>query len=441
VTRLHRRLHPESDAGFTLIEVLAAIVVFGLVSLAGTAMILNSIGISRDTRNRSQAASLAARQLEVVRNASTQSCWTAPAPAGCALVLTPGSTSSTTTVGSQAFTVTQSLSWLAKAAPTGACDSPTQGGNSAVQPVLLATESVTWPAMLGTKPVQAATELAPPVGLFSANTGGISVKVLDHANSPVGNIPVTVQSSSGGPTTSLVTNSDGCTFAAYLAPGSYTITLAQSGYIDNQEQTTSTQTVAVTSGAVATGSFYFDKAAQIAVSFTGAPAATGLPLTVYNSGLGGLGTLAFGPGVTTLSPLYPYPGYGVWAGTCPEANPSAVDVNNVPLYSGGNQTQVATTAGGSTPASIPLYPLTVNVTSGGVPVAGAVVSLQETNGSAKTACTSLHTYGLTTSAAGGISFTGVPLGHFTVTASQGGKTGSASVFVTLSGGSTAVNLS
>ena len=444
MTALHRRARRRSDAGFTLIEVMAAIVVFALVALAGTSMILNSISISKDTRNRTQAASVAAQKLEVVRNASTQSCWVEPVAAGCALTLSDtGNTTTTQAVAGQTFTVVQALSWLAKAAPTGSCDAPTQGGNSAVQPVLLVQESVTWPAMGGRKPVTAATEIAPPVGQFTGNTGGISVKILDHAAAPVVDIPVTV--TQGGSTTNLVSNADGCTFAAYLAPGTYAVTLAKSGYVDNQNLATSTQQVTVTSGAISTATFYFDRAAQINVGYaTGSlPAATNLPATVYNSGLSGLGTVSFPPNITSLTPLYPYPAYGIWAGHCPEADPSAVDASNNPLYPGASETQVPTIAGGTTTASVPLYPLSVQVVGvGGVPVSGAVVTLTETAGSAKTACTApFNTYGLANSGASGTSATAVPLGHFTVTATFGARTGTANVFVTPSGTTATVTMS
>lgn len=442
MTGLLRRLREQPERGFSLIEVIAAMVVFALVALAGSTMILNSIAISRDTRNRTQAASIAAQQLEIVRNASTQSCWVAPAAAGCALTLSNiGSTIATQTVGVQSYTVTRSLSWLAKAAPAGACDAPTQGGNSAVQPVLLVNESVTWPAKIGSKPVTASTEIAPPVGLFSGNTGGISVRILDHANAPVTNIPVTV--SSGGVSFNLVSNSDGCTFAAYLAPGTYNVSLTQSGYVDNQNQAMSTQPIGVTSGAVATATFYYDRAATINVSYAAGnlTPATGLPTTVYNSGISGLGTALFPAGVNELKPLYPYPGYGVWAGQCPEANPSAVDASNTPLYPGASQTTTATTAGGVTTAAVPLYPLSVTVLNqqGGT-VGGAAVSLMETAGGAKYACSAFKTYGLPQSVAG-LSQAAVPLGHFVLTATEGSNTGTAQVFVTPNGLSATVQFS
>src|SRR5581483_1836192 len=187
----------------------------------------------------------------------------------------------TKTVGVNTFTIKQTTAWLPKAAPAGSCDAPTQGGTSTVQPVLLVTEKVSSPAMLGSKKsVRVATELTPPPGAYSTTTGGISVKVLDSQNNPVSGIPITV--SSGGSTTAMVTNDDGCTFAAYLAAGSYTVTANQSGYVDNQEVPASVQTIGVTTGNVSTATFFYDQGATVNVSFStpgNLPSASGLPVT------------------------------------------------------------------------------------------------------------------------------------------------------------------
>ena len=110
-------------------------VVFALVAAAATSLLLNSIGISRNSRNRSVAASIAAQQLETLRNTSVTA---------FSSIAVPAVATTTTTVGNQTYTVTQRTSWLSKTLATGSCGATGQGGGSTVQPVLLAQESVTW---------------------------------------------------------------------------------------------------------------------------------------------------------------------------------------------------------------------------------------------------------------------------------------------------------
>lgn len=431
VARL-RRSRVAEDAGLTLIEVMAAMVVFALVAAAATSLLLNSIGLSRNVRNRSVAASIAAQQLETLRNTSITAFST---------IAVPAVATTTTTVGNQTYTVTQRTSWLSKTLATGSCGATGQGGGSTVQPVLLAQESVTWPSMGSTKPVTNATELTPPVGLYASNTGSIDVAVLDHANQPVSDVPVTF--TSGASTTTVLSSSDGCALAAYLTPGTYTVSMTRSGYVDGQELTTSTQSVGVVGGTTATPTFYFDKAATLNATFAapgGLTPATGLPITVYSTGLSGTGTFAFPSGVTSLTPLYPYPSYGIWAGRCPEADPSAVNASNNPLYSGGSRTTTPTTAGGATAVTVPLYPLNVTVKRGVVAINNAVLTLTELPGSSKYTCSGPYsTYGLVNTNSSGLSATGVPLGTFTLKAVSGTST-STTVNVSLTGQTLTVSL-
>jgi hypothetical protein len=441
---------------------MAAIVVFALVGLAGASMLLTGIKVSGDTRDRSQAATVASSSIENIRdNASFACAWQTPLPAGCAAaasVLPPAVTTSTKTVGAESYTIKQTTEFEAKATPQSACNASTQGGSAGVQPVLLVTESVSWPNKGGTKPVTTQTILTPPVGAFSNNTGAIDVGVVNSLSQPDAGIPVTVTGPSGS--NSYSTDSNGCALAAFLSPGSYTVTIASSGYVDNQENSTSKQTLGVTTGNVTTATFFYDQAANLGATFVAAPGwpattpfqyPSNLPITIANSGLAGTGTYLL-PNGTTGSPVYPYSsGYSIWAGRCPEANPGAITTGNTPLYPvppSGNApapTTVSTVAAQNATASVPLYPLTINVTdAASKPV---TFNITEVAGAAKIPCTAtFNTYSLPGSAAASPTSTtyvaGVPLGVFTLVATDGStsKTVTPNVSVGLNGATATVAL-
>jgi prepilin-type N-terminal cleavage/methylation domain-containing protein len=432
------RLGDAPDAGLSLVEVMVAMIVFALVATAGTAMIVTGIGTSRLEKNKTMATGVAATALENLRAfADTAAAFDTTLPSQN--ILPPnGNKVTTQTVAGETFTVTQTTQWVPKSAPAGSCDATTQGGNSAVQPVLQATETVTWPAMKGSKAVTTSTTFTPPIADQTSGTGGIDLKVTDHANNPVAGIPITV---TGPGTASLISDSRGCAFAAYLPVGTYTVSMTSPGYVDNQENTTSTQTFAVTSGTVTTGTYLYDLASTITTSFASSPTpATGLPVTVFNSGLPGQGTDA----ITSSTPLFPYTSYNIWAGECPEANPSAVTSSGTPLYATGTPTTVAMTAGQASSIVLPLYPLTVNVVNGtGHVVSNVSITGQEgpTTG-AKYPCTTSATYGMVGTTAAGTTVTGMPLGTFTVkaigTVSGVVTTKTATVTVTPTGATTTV---
>lgn len=454
----------DRDAGVTLVECMVAIVLFGLVGLAAASMLVTGIKVSARTRDQSQAASLASNSIETFRdNASLACAWQSPLPTGCGAtssVVPPAVTTSAQTVGSQPYTITQTTEYEAKATPQTACNASTQGGSAGVQPVLLVTESVTWPTMGNALPVTSQTLLAPPVGAFSNNTGAIDVGVVNSLNHPDTGISVTVIGASG--TTTYTTDSNGCALASFLAPGSYTVSIASSGYIDNQESSTSTQTLGVTTGNVTTASFFYDQAATLGATFVRASSwpggvtfqtAMNLPITVANSGLAGTGTYLL-PNGTAGSSVYPYSsGYSIWAGRCPEANPDAVTSSTSPLYTVGvtnnapAPTTVATRAGQTATASVPLYPLSISFKdSAALPV---TFTITEAAGAAKTPCTAtFSTYTLPVSVAGSATVSktyvaGVPLGVFTVKASDSAghnQTVSPNVNVGLTGASATVAL-
>lgn len=422
-----------NDAGFSLVEVIVAIVLFALVATAATAMLVTGLATTRLERNRTAAAAIATEQLEQARNYSVLlGNWVANAPSAAAALAVPVPAASRV-VGGNTYYVSQTSAWVPKATPAGACDSSTQGGSSGVQPVLLVTETVTWDHMNGTKPITQQSTFTPPNG-FSANTGGIDVQVVDHANAGVPAIPVTVVGPSPSTATiaSMTSDSRGCAFAGFLPPGSYTLKVAQSGYVDGQELATSTQTASVTTGTVTTATFSYDQASTITATFAGTPTpATGLGFVVSNPGLAGLGT--FLP-VTAATPLFPYASYNIYAGRCPEADPDAAGTAGALYPPAPAPTSVLMVAGQAASVVVPLYPLNVAiVNTAGLPVVGAVVTATEVpNPAAQHPCAGpFSTYGLQSSVAvTGISSTGMPLGKFTITATAAGKTGSVSIILT-----------
>ena len=66
--RARRRDRRQSDAGFTIIELMAALTILGLVSSAFAYGLQLSLAVTQTDRSRVQAANLAAREIETVRN-------------------------------------------------------------------------------------------------------------------------------------------------------------------------------------------------------------------------------------------------------------------------------------------------------------------------------------------------------------------------------------
>jgi hypothetical protein len=294
--------------------------------------------------------------------------------------------------------------------------------------------------MAGTKPVQATTTLAPPVGAFSSTSGNIGVKVLDAAGQPAENIKVRVV---GPVTDTQESTTQGCAFFAYLTPGTYTASVIEGTGVGDQEVLTPSQQTSVSVGQTASLLFSYDTAATI--SSTGwsnspSPAATGLSLSVANTGLQPYGQYSFTSGITSLTPLFPYTsGYVVFAGKCTDNNPLGKDNHGNALYPTASPTPVNVTPGGTTSTTADLYTLSVVVknTSNVVQPNATVTATDNTSYATPyavscttgTANSAAATIGLVNTDAGGNSVTAVPLGHWTITARSGSKVGTVNVWV------------
>jgi prepilin-type N-terminal cleavage/methylation domain-containing protein len=325
--------------GMTLIELMVAIAVFAVVASAVGLALGSALELSRNNRNRSVAANLAAAEMDRVRATDFAD-------------LSPGRVSSSKTLDGVVYTIHRDAEWVAKNATTGACDGP--GGSKPAY--LRVTVSALWPNMAGAKPVQSQTVISPPVGSYDPATGHLAVKVRDRDAAPSSGHVVTIDGPSGSQSQ---TTADGCAFFAYLDAGSYTVSLNSSGYVDGEGAQQPAEVVGVNVGGTSSVEFDYDRSASLALTLGTSltyqvPTTIDLPVVVSNPGLL-LGTKSF-PGsglVRTVNGLFPYPdGYGVWVGEC---------IDNDPLFFNGTRPTVASDPGQVTTANVPMHRVRIEV--------------------------------------------------------------------------------
>jgi Tfp pilus assembly protein PilV len=424
---------PETDAGFTIIEVVVASTLLLVAFLAAAALFVSGTRVSGDTRMRVVAAQLASSAIEAVRGPAAD-------PSKFTTAVQPGTTVTTKTVNGLRFTITQEMQWVAQNSTASACDSGGIGTNALLQ----LNASVTWVGAGATAPVEATTTLSPPAGAYSAATGSIGVKVLNALGQPLQNIAV----QAAGPMTRTVsTTAEGCAFFAYMTPGSYVVSVTAGTGVGDQEQLVPSQSTSVTVGQTMSMTFNYDTAASITVTgWSGSTMtpATNMPIGVANTSLSPFRMYTYVAGTTSLTPLFPYPsGYTVFAGNCTDSNPLGNDGSGNAFYVNSGAVATNVTAGGNTATTVPLYDLPVRVVDAvGNPVVGATVTASVTTGyPSPNAAVCLNggvsgtapTYGLVPSDGAGMSNNAVPLGHLTVRAQSGTKSGTVRIWRRVTG--------
>jgi prepilin-type N-terminal cleavage/methylation domain-containing protein len=342
---------PHGEDGFSLVELVAALAVFGLLFATVAVGMGSVLNLGRNNRNRSTAAYVAGKELDRVRGVAFDS-------------VALGQTTTAATVSGVSYTITEDVAWVSPSSNSSSCNVP-NGSSGAALAYKRVSVRVTWPDMSGVAPVTSQTLLTPPVGAYDPYAGHVAVQLLGRDATPLAGQSVAL----GGPQTATqVTTADGCAFFAYLTPGAYTVTLATPGYVDRQENQPSSQTVSVAAAQITTVRFDYDQAATLVASFSapaGAALPGGLPVTVANSNLT-LGTKPY-PGTgapRTVTPLFPYAsGYQLWAGDCADADPGG--------YAGGVRgPTLPTDPGGSASAAVALDAVDVLVLRAALPLGG-----------------------------------------------------------------------
>ena len=259
----------KNQDGFTIIELMVAITVFALLMAAAALGMNGALNLTRNNRQRAVAANLAATQVNKIQAMDFNN-------------INVGFTQFTQPVDNISYTIKINTEWVGPQTLTSDC----AGGANANPAYLRASISIEWPNMGGAKPVLDQTLVTPPVGTFDSNTGNIGVLVLDRNAATEVNIPVTVNGPGGSDT--VFTTADGCAFFAYLAPGSYTVSLSSGGYVNDQGVANPTQTVTVIAGSTVQTQVDFDRAATLNLTMVGGAGGSipnSMPYTVFNTGL------------------------------------------------------------------------------------------------------------------------------------------------------------
>jgi type II secretory pathway pseudopilin PulG len=345
-----------------MVEMVIGIAIFAMVIGGVVVGMSSSLNLTRQNRNRSIAANLAAQEMDTVRSTEFTD-------------LPQGFTSTTQSVDSVPYTVARDTHWVTPNATSGPCQAPP----TATLAYLSVVVSVSWTNMSGVPPATSSTVLTPPVGTYDPNTGHIGVMVRDAAGVPQEFVPVNI--SGPGVTDSQTTSSDGCAFFAFEPVGAYTVALNKPGYVSDQLLTGPSQSATVGAGSTVSLQFEYDNASTINATLQGASGGTvpaNIPMTLANTRLLPTGKKTFaGTGTTrSLLGLFPYvDGYEMFAGSCLAADPEGLN-GAVAIYPGANRpAATSVTAGGTSSATVPMHTVIIHTQqSATVPRSGATVT-------------------------------------------------------------------
>jgi Tfp pilus assembly protein PilV len=348
-----------SDEGFSIVEVVVAVVILAMAVTVLAALMTRTLGLANSNTQRTTAANLATQQVEKLQTMR-------------ALDIPDGRiTIGPVTVGGTAYTIFQSSKYVTV---NGSACSGTSGNLTSK----VVTLRVTWPNMGNVKSVRSGTIRALGTGsdALSGSTGAAAVAVQSATGNPTAGVSVTLSTAPGGTVVATQTSGDdGCVVFAGLAPGNYTAFANTAGYV-NQDGTQATTSAAfgVTASAVTKAVLPYDLLGALDVLPTpssggyGVPIGIGVTLTtsVWSPSQSRAYTQCVGSAVQgcvsstsdrLAASLFPA-SYGAWAGTCSdEATAAAVP---------GSPTLLPVTSGATTSYTVSNFGL-VNATIGIAP--------------------------------------------------------------------------
>ena len=240
----------DGEAGFTIIEVLVAALIVVLLGVAVATALVTQTQASTDEQTRSQAELLVNQNQDRLRGMSDQALST---------MVGQGASSRTVSATGTNFTVASTV-YYQTASGQSSCAS------TAIDYFRIDTQ-VTWSASYGGSSDTASADslLTRPV------TGVLETTVNNQLGAPLNGVSVTATptGTTGGSGQTGTTDASGCSAFAGLAGGTYTVSVSDAGYVNNQNQSQPSSNVTVSStGSTTPASFVLGLAGSIAATFT-----------------------------------------------------------------------------------------------------------------------------------------------------------------------------
>ncbi len=241
-----------ADEGMSLVEVVVAMMVFALIAAGVAYSTIVVARITDDTGSRQVATNLATSEIDYARGLQDPFLVT--------------NATKTVAVGGLNYTIVRAVSWVEANGTDVGC-----GTGSGVMQSKRLNVTVTWDGMLSTTdPVRSDTLISPDERINDPSLGTIRISVLNVAGTGSAGVGVTISPTSGGAVLQdqpAVTDSDGCSFALKVAPGTYSVTINRSGSIDTNQVTSPSKSVVVTAGGSVASLFQYDYAATFALQY------------------------------------------------------------------------------------------------------------------------------------------------------------------------------
>jgi len=424
------------EQGFSLIEVMIALVVIASLLGTTTSLVITSLQVGQTARLREVAADIASSTLDCAVASLNVASGNFPTACGEPVSLLnafgysgldgvpymypTANPAGTVTRGGTTYSVEQEVQ-----AGNGTCGTPSGGA----PPELEVVDWVTWasnvsaashwwldPSSIANRYVEESTVVAVPAVALNPADGSIKVTVTDDANNGQPDLDVVATDTSTNTQTTAVTTGQGCALFLNMAPGPYSVSVTPiSGvYIDSnndmnganpapftgpnmQGTVNASATLTLPTGNPA----YYAEAAYVDATYTvpqiqgltwAAPyvtnsgdLATSLPLSFWNSELNGLTTdPSVGAAPTaTGDPVFPFelstPSYYVVAGSC--GADSAPDVGGATTDGVAVPSATSSLVPGSlATANFTLAPVALAVANSSGEVAGASLEALPTLG-------------------------------------------------------------
>ena len=386
---LHARLVHSDDRGFSLVEVMIAMFLFTIISMGLIFTMVSVLSVSRDSRARQVALNLAAEEIDRARSVEDVTELVPWSTEGSPALADPNDSTrpaGPVALNQDVFHIEREVVWVTNPDSVLRCGASATGDKLRYKRVNV---RVWWDNMRGSEPVASDTIINPRERVNDPTKGSILISVLNASGTGAASVGITTNptlADSPDPT-----DAEGCSYLLKVAPGTYTVNLAKTGYVDDKNVAAPSATnVVVVAGATTSLNFQYDEAATFNVTY---PATTGplvgvRPNTLETSVINTYRTQVIATG--TSHKLHPVPsGYTLVAGDvtkCPASNP-ANWVDAPPLLAVDPPDSYAAEPGGT--VSVPVKMGTVLIAGAG---GGTIIAVSAANTAAHPTCTTSTTY-------------------------------------------------